>query len=157
MLEIPGSVPMRQPKTLISILILLAIGLHAAPVLLHQGQRQTLWPFLIWSMYKDSRPPGPIKGWKTRIIGVTARGESERVTPFLVGLSGSTIGRMYIQPMAKGDSSAARRLMTRLNRERQDPIVELRLERETYTVTDTGLVRTDDPAIIYRDRPSESR
>ena len=148
---------MRQPKTLISILILLAIGLHAAPVLLHRGQRQILWPFLVWDMYKDSRPPGPITMWKLRLIGVTAKGESERVTPPLVGVSGSALGRMYILPMLRGDSSAARGLITRLNREGQDPIVELRLVRETYTVTDTGLVRRDDPAITYRVHPSESR
>jgi hypothetical protein len=148
---------MRQPKTLISILILLAIGLHAVPVLLDRGHRQILWPFLVWSMYKDSRPPGPIQGWKTRVIGVTAKGEREQVTGSVVGLSGSALRRMYIQPMVRGDSSAARQLITRLNRERRDPIVELRLDRETYTVTDTGLVRKDDPAITYRVHPSESR
>jgi hypothetical protein len=31
------------------------------------------------------------------------------------------------------------------------------LDRETYTVTDTGIVRTDDPTITYRVHPSESR
>lgn len=148
---------MRQSKTLVSVLILLAIGLHAAPVLLDRGHRQILWPFLVWSMYKDSRPPGPIKGWKTSVIGITARGVSERVTRPLVGLSGSAIGRMYIQPMARGDSSAARRLIARLNRQRQDPIVEIRLDRETYWVTDTGLVRKDAPTITYRVQPPVSR
>jgi hypothetical protein len=108
-------------------------------------------------MYKDSRPPGPITMWKPRITGVTAKGESEPVTPFLVGLSGFALVREYIQPMLSGDSAAARRLITQLNRERQDPIVEIRLDRETYTATDTGIVRKDDPPITYRVRPSESR
>ena len=153
----PGSVPMRQPKTLVSILILLAIGLHAAPLLLHRGHREILWPFLVWAMYKDSRPPGPIQMWKARVIGVTANGESEQVTAPLLGVSGFALGRMYIQPMARGDSSAARQLISRLNRERQDPIVELRYYRETYTATDAGIVRKDDPTITYRVHPSASR
>jgi hypothetical protein len=152
---------MRQPKTLISVLILLVIGLHVVPVLRHllqhEGHRQILWPFLEWSMYARSRPPGPIEMWKSRAIGVTAKGESEVVTPSLLGVSWFALGRMYIQPIARGDSSAAHRLITRLNRDRQDPIVELRYYRETYTVTDTGIVRRDDPTITYRVHPSESR
>lgn len=148
---------MRQPKTLISIFILLVIGLHAAPVLLRRGHREILWPFLKWTMYKDSRSPGPITMWKPRVMGVTAKGESQPVTPPLVGLSAFALGRGYIQPMLKGDSSAAQRLITRLNRQRQDPIVEIRIDRETYTATDTGLVRKDDPTITYRIHPSESR
>ena len=36
-------------------------------------------------------------------------------------------------------------------------MVELRLEGETYTVTDTGIVRTDDPVVTYRSRPPGPR
>jgi hypothetical protein len=149
--------PMSRRRTLISVFILLVIGLHAVPVLLARGQRQILWPFLVWSMYKNSYPPGPIRGWKTHVTAITARGDSLAVDPDLVGLSGFASGRMYIQPWIKGDSSAAGQLLTRLNRGREDPFIQLRLARELYVVTDTGLVRNDPPVLVYRLKSSESR
>jgi hypothetical protein len=152
-----GYIRVLRSKTLISVLILVVIGLHLVPVLLDRGQRQITWPFLMWSMYKDSHSPGPIRGWKTRVVAVSAKGVVEPVTPRLVGLSGSTLGRLYLQPWTRGDSSAAERLIVRLNQGRQDPIVELRLSREMYTVSDTGLVRGDPPVLTYRLHPSKSR
>jgi hypothetical protein len=137
-------------KTLISVFILLVVGLHAVPVLMARGRQQISWPFLTWSMYKSSRPPGPIKGWKTHVVAATASGDSQRVSPDLVGLSGSATAGIYLQPWMKGDSSAAERLLLRLNRGRQIPFVELRLARETYVVSDTGLVRDDPPVLTYR-------
>jgi hypothetical protein len=35
--------------------------------------------------------------------------------------------------------------------------VEVRLSRELYIVSDTGLVRNDPPVLSYRLQPSESR
>lgn len=148
---------MRQPKTLISILILLVIGLHAVPVVLDRGNRQILWPFMVWAMYKDSRPPGPITMWKSRIVGVTANGDSVGVTRSLLGVSSFALVRMYTRPLLMGDSAVAQQLISQLNRQRQDPVVELRVNRETYTATDTGIVRKDDPTISYRPHPSRSR
>jgi hypothetical protein len=72
------------------------------------------------------------------------------VTPRLLGLSITVLQQRYLVPIAKGDLSSAPELIDRLNRHRNDPVVELRLEGETYTVTDTGIVRTDDPVITYR-------
>ena len=141
---------MRQPRTVISIFILLVLGLQVLPAFLPRGQWQRTWPFLVWAMYKDSRPPGPIQGLKTQVIVMTQNGKRELVTPNLVGLSGSTLGRMFVQPLRRGDLSAAQRLIDRLNRTREDPFVELRLESETYTVTDSGIVRKDNPVIRYR-------
>lgn len=141
---------MPQPKLWISLLILLAIGLHAVPVVFYQGQRQTRWPFLAWAMYAKSLPPGPIETKQRRLVGVTLNGDEETVTAPLVGVSRSTFGRTYIQPMWAGDSTAALALITRLNREREDPFVAVRLEGETYTVTDTGVVKEPFPPVIYR-------
>jgi hypothetical protein len=141
---------MPQPKVLISILILLVIGLHAVPVLLYQGKNQTRWPFLTWAMYAKSRPPGPVVATRSRIMGLTLKGEAERVTGTLLGLPTATLGRRYLQPMKEGDSSTARQLFSRLNRNREDPFVELRIEGETYTATDTGVVKQDNPVITYR-------
>jgi hypothetical protein len=141
---------MRQSKLWVSILIVLAIGLHAVPAIARQGQRQVMWPFLVWSMYKESRPPGPVTADKRRIMAVTADGRQEEVVDTLSGLARPVLGRSYIQPMMAGDSAAARRLLQRLNRGRTDPFVELRLEIERYTIADTGLVRKDEPVVAYR-------
>jgi hypothetical protein len=140
---------MREPKTLISIAIILVIVLHAAP-LLYSAERKTMWPFLDWAMYKDSRPAGPIRANKKRIMGITAAGQRESVTTDLTGVSITAFTMLYLQPMWTGDSSAARRLFDRLNRERDDSFIELRVESETYTVTDSGVVREDNPPITYQ-------
>jgi hypothetical protein len=148
---------LRQRKLLISIFILLMIGLHALPVILRQGVRQTSWPFLVWAMYKDSRPPGPVQAEERALFAVTAEGAREAVNWPLTGLSGPAIGREYIQPLRRGDSSTARDLISRLNVRRSDPFVELRLEVKRYTISDTGLVREVVPVIAYRFDPGEAR
>ena len=117
---------------------------------LHRRERGTLWPFMQWAMYKNAAAPGPIQAQKRRIIGTTSKGQAEEVTTHLLGLSITVLEARYLRPMGKGDRSAARALITRLNRGRDDPFVELRLESETYTVSDTGIVRQDNPVVAYR-------
>lgn len=146
----------RQAKGWVSIFVLLVIALHAVPAL-NPGLRTKLWPFLTWGMYKRSHPPGPIQAMKRRIVGVTLSGKKEAVTPFLVGSTGLGMQALYGRPLLEGDSSAARHLFRRLNLKREDPFVELRLVSETYTVTDTGVVRQDNPIVTYRAEPSPSR
>jgi hypothetical protein len=136
-------------KTLISFVILLVIGLHAVPVL-YRSERGTLWPFMQWAMYKSSRKAGPIDAHQRRILAITADGRRDTVTPHLLGLSITVLKQRYLRPMANGDLSPAPELIARLNRHRSDPVVELRLEGETYTITDTGIVRTNDPVVTYR-------
>jgi hypothetical protein len=147
---------MRQSKAWISIGILVVIGLHAVPVL-SAGLRKQVWPFLDWAMYKDSRAPGPIQVKKKRIFAVTQSGRKERVTPTLLGSTGYGLHALYEVPMLRNDSAAARDLFKRLNVQRQDPFVELRVESETYTVSDTGVVRKDNPVITYSAASSPSR
>jgi hypothetical protein len=147
---------MPRRKTLVSMVILLVIGLHAVPVL-YRSERGTLWPFMQWAMYKNSRKAGPIDTHLRRILAITATGRSDTVTPRLLGLSITVLQQRYLAPIAKGDLSSAPELIDRLNRHRDDPVVELRLEGETYTVTDTGIVRTDDPVVTYRPGPPEPR
>ncbi|MBA3345544.1 MAG: hypothetical protein H0T44_09650 [Gemmatimonadales bacterium] len=55
--------------------------------------------------------------------------------------------------MWAGDSSAAQQLFRRLNLKRQDPFVELRLESERYTVTESGIAKEENPTITYRVEP----
>jgi hypothetical protein len=147
---------MRQSKVWISIGILVVIGLHAVPVL-SAGLRKRTWPFLDWAMYKDSRAPGPIQVKKKRIFAVTQTGQKERVTPSLLGSTGYGLHALYEVPLLRNDSAAAQDLFRRLNLQRQDPFVELRVESETYTVSDTGVVKRDNPVITYRAAPPPSR
>jgi hypothetical protein len=143
-------------KTLVSVAIILAIGLHAAPLVL-RSERGTLWQFMQWSMYKNSRAPGPVEANQRRIIAITAGGRSDTVTPRLLGLSITVLEQRFLRPMAAGDSSAAPILFERLNADRRDSVIELRFERETYTVTDTGIVRMDNPVVTYRSGSREPR
>jgi hypothetical protein len=147
---------MPDRKVLISLAILLIIGLHAVPVL-YRAEQDTLWPFLHWAMYKESHPAGPVKANKRQLIAISAQGEQAIVTPPLVGLSSFVLQRRYVRPWAKGDTAAAQALIDRLNTLRPDPIVELRMESTTYTVTDTGLVKQSNPPVTYRARHSASR
>jgi hypothetical protein len=145
-------------KALISIAILLAIGLHFVPYLRRgPGQRNIFWPFLSWTMYRDSRPAGPIQAKKRRIIGLTRSGQTEEVTARLVGLGPPALSKLYIRPMMAGDSSAVRRLLARLNAGRKDAFVALRIEDETYTVTDSGLMKQQSPVLTYRVEASPTR
>jgi hypothetical protein len=140
---------MTRSKRVASLFIILAIGLHAVPVVFYQGQRQTRWPFLAWAMYAKSLPPGPIETKQRRLIGVTPDGDEESVTSPLVGLSKSTFGRYYVQPLGRGDSARARELLQRLNGRREEPFVALRLEGETYTVSDSGIVKETHPTVTF--------
>jgi hypothetical protein len=148
---------MHPRKLAISIVILLIIGLHAVPVLSYQGHRQTRWPILAWAMYARALPPGPIQTTVRYIVGVSQQGTQERVTPPLVGLSKTALRKLYLQPMWLGDSSAARQLLQRLNRDRNDPLVELRVEGEKYTLRDGVVLQEKLPVVAYRMDPSEPR
>ena len=130
-------------------MILLVIGLHAIP-LVHAGERDTLWPFMIWAMYKHSRPAGPVEANQRRILAVTESGTRDTVTPHLLGQSITILDQRYHRPLMKGDTSAATLLFERLNRGRTAPYVALLLESETYTVTDTGLAKRENPVVTFR-------
>jgi hypothetical protein len=140
---------MPRHRALISATIVLVIGLHAVPVI-YRAERGTLWPFMQWAMYKSSSPPGPIQTQTRRIVATSAAGQEEEVTPEMLGLSITVLESWYLRPMGLGDSTAAVRLMDRLNRDSNDSIVAVRLESAVYTVTDTGVARQDKPPIMFR-------
>ena len=70
-----------QLKTRISLFIVLIIALHAVPVLYERG-RQTRWPFLSWTMYAKSFPPGPITMATRRLVATSASGREEVTRSF---------------------------------------------------------------------------
>lgn len=136
-------------KTLTSIVILLVLGLHLIPIV-SRAERDTVWPFMIWAMYKHSRPAGPVEVNQRHILAVTASGARDTVTPELLGLSITILDQRFHRPLMGGDTTVVPALFERLNRGRADPYVELRLVSETYTVTDTGLARRRNPVVTYR-------
>lgn len=148
---------MHPRKLAISIVILLIIGLHAVPVLSYQGNRQDRWPILAWAMYARALPPGPIETTLRQIVGVTRQGRQEQLDGRALGLSQTAIRRLYLQPMWLGDSSAARQLLQRVNRGRHDPLVEVRVEGQKYTLS-SGVVREEKlPVVAYRMASGVSR
>ena len=146
---------MSPPKIGISILILLVIALHAAPVI-YSAERKTLWPFLRWSMYKGSVGSDGVRAHKRQVIGRSAGGEEVVVTPELAGLSPTVLDQRFLFPMWKGDPAAAQALIARLNGWRADPLVELRIESETWAVTDGRLTKRENPVISFAAEPPSS-
>jgi hypothetical protein len=141
---------MDRRKLGISLLILLVIGLHAAPVLFYEGRHQTLWPFLTWAMYKNSRPAGPIEARKTFMAGITATGKTEWISGWREGLPPPTLKEMYTEGLRRQDSSVAQQLFRRLNQRRTDPFVEIRVVGQTYTLTTNGVVVRENPVLRFR-------
>ena len=143
---------MSRCKLLISLLIIIVVGLHALPLLQRlQGKRQTLWPIMAWGMYRNSVPAhATISTALRRIVGITDSGKEVVVEPKHSGLSSFAFDRMYGMPMWQGNASAARELAERLNRKRDEPFIEFRLEGESYTLTDSGIVQEALPIIAYR-------
>jgi hypothetical protein len=140
-------------KTLASVVIVLVIALHAVPVL-YRAERGTLWPFMQWAMYKNSRPAGPVQAQRRNLLAATAAGRQDTVTPHLLGLSVTVLEQRYLRPLMNGDSSVVPDLLARINREREDPYVLLRLESETFTVTDSGIARRVNPVVTWRGEES---
>jgi hypothetical protein len=136
-------------KLLASLVIVLVIALHAVPVI-HSAERGTLWPFMVYAMYKHSRPAGPVEVNQRCLLAVTASGQRDTVTDRLLGVSVTVLDQRYHRRLMTGDTSVVPAIFERLNRGRTDPYVELDLVSETYTVTDTGLERRENPVVTYR-------
>lgn len=144
----------RHRRSLISGGILLVMALHVVPMLYPSDP---FWPIMHWSMYKDSKAPGPIFTHVRKVFAVTRSGRTEAITPAYTGLSIFVLERDYFRPMVKGERDAPARLLVKLNSERrEDPFVEVRLEQSRYTVTDSGIVRTDQPVMTYRAGAADS-
>jgi hypothetical protein len=140
---------LRKIELWISLLIVVVMGLHVVPILQKfQGESQTLWPIMAWGMYKRSFP-APVQSLQQRLVGITESGQTHKIYAWQSGLSPFAFKRLYLVPMMEGNADAAQHLATQLNRHYNEPIVSLRLEGTSYTLTDVGLVKEDVPAIVY--------
>jgi hypothetical protein len=143
-------------RTAVSAAVVLAVALHAGPVL-HRPTMKRQWPFMVWAMYKDSRPPGPISANQRHIMGTTAAGERAEITEPMLGLAGAAIMRLYGKAMWAGDSATAARFFELVNRTRTDPFVEVRMEGENFLLTDSGLVERKIPTVTFHAAPPAAR
>lgn len=109
-----------------------------------------MWPFLTWAMYKNSRPAGPIQARRTQVLALTAGGRTERVSSGFAGLPLPALREMYIEGLRRQDSALAQELMRRLNLGRADPVVEIRVIGQTYSLTPDGVVVRDNPVLSFR-------
>jgi hypothetical protein len=148
---------MREPKAWISLAIVTVIALHAVPLLSYQGYRQTRWPILAWAMYARSYPPGPVATERRHLVGITREAQRVEITPWLAGVPLPAIGKAFVRPLLQGDSARARELFRRLNQNRPDPVVEIRVEQERYAVSDIGIVIDTMPVVSYHAAPPTAR
>jgi hypothetical protein len=136
-------------KTRVSLFILLVLGLHAIPVLFYQGVRQTRWPFLLWAMYAQSTPPGPIQALTRRLYAVTPGGTAREITSVDVGLTLPGFASNYLAPISRGDTAAGRWVINRLHQVGMDSVVQLRLVTARSTLVDTGIAVDTLPVVVY--------
>jgi hypothetical protein len=136
-------------RTKITAFILLIVGLHALPVLSYQGAQQTRWPFLTWAMYAQSYPPGPIQALVRQLVAVSAHGTTRPITSKDVGLTTPAFESRFIRPFSRGDTSAGRWLVDRLNRFGPDSVAQLQLESLRYRLVDSGIAVDTLPDVVY--------
>ena len=136
-------------QTKISAFILVVLALHGLPVLSYQGAQQTRWPFLVWAMYAQSTPPGPIEAFMYEFLAISPQGKSRTFTSKDVGLSGSALGSRVTRPMIRGDTSAGRWVLDRLNRLGRDSVAQVRLETFRYRLVESGVAVDTLPAVVY--------
>ncbi|HKT58923.1 MAG TPA: hypothetical protein VJQ46_02665 [Gemmatimonadales bacterium] len=146
-----------RSKASITVFILLILGLHAVPVLAYQGLRQTRWPFLMWAMYAQSYPPGPIEAMRRELVAISSRGTIRPVSYHDVGLTRPGFSGNYLMPLGRGDTSAGRWLIDRLNQVGPDTIVRIQLETIRWRLVDTGIALDTLPGVAYPAAPGLGR
>jgi hypothetical protein len=155
---------MRRGHPFISALILLIIGLQVNTFFV--GSKY--WPFMVYSMYRQSFSRGPVRGMKQRFFCITQGGKELevdlKVTPIalfglfratqpsessIIGLNSFALYKLYLVPMLKGDSSATQRLADRINVAREDPVVAFRLESDVYIISEAGVMTKKEQVFNY--------
>ena len=129
---------MRHPRAWISAFIVGIGALQLVPVARElTGDRETLWPFLAWGMYRHSSPP-PVRATVHRVRAVTADG-TRVVRSTDAGFDRFAFRRFYQVPIAQGDSAAARDLAVRLGSRWGAPVREIVGEEARLALTVDGV------------------
>ena len=141
----------------ISAFIVLVLGASCSPVLSWQGAQQTRWPFLVWAMYAQSTPPGPIQAFVSQLVAVSPHGTTREITSRDVGLSVPALASRYTRPFSRGDTTAGRWPVDRLNRVRQDSVAQIRLQTVRYRLVEPGIAVDTLPDVVFPDLPPTTR
>jgi hypothetical protein len=101
-------------------------------------------------MYAKSFPPGPIEAVLRTLIAISPDGKKRTVGNKDVGLTSPGLSSNYVQPFERGDTSAARWLVDRLNRFGPDSVAELRLVTVRHRLVGSRVVVDTLPITVYR-------
>jgi hypothetical protein len=118
-------------------------------VLSYQGAQQTRWPFLVWAMYARSTPPGPIEAFVNQLFAVLPDGTVRKINYKDVGFSAPARAAIYTRPFSRGDSTAGRWLVDRLNRLGPDSVVQVGVRVIRYRLVDSGIAVDTLPDVVY--------
>jgi hypothetical protein len=122
-------------------------------VLFYQGVRQTRWPFLLWAMYAQSTPAGPIQAMTRRLYAVAPGGTALPITYKEVGITSPGFASSYLAPIGRADTSAARWVLNRLHHVGMDSVTQLRLVTVRSTLVDTGIAIDTLPTVVFPPSP----
>jgi hypothetical protein len=100
-------------------------------------------------MYAESYPPGPIQAKAYQLVAISAGGTTRPISNADIGLSRPALASRYIRPLSRGDTSAGRWLVDRLNRLGPDSVVQLRLETLNYRLVERGIAVDTLPDVVY--------
>jgi hypothetical protein len=161
---------MKSVHWIISLFIVMVIGLHVLPLLQElSGKRQTLWPIMVWGMYRYAHPSDKkINARKIYISARTESGDILEIAPirhpivfnFLrrnykkhshrVPLAHYGYKRLFVEPMWQGNKHAAIKLANLLNQDRQDRITHIHIQTHFYNMGDAGIEKVGVPVITYK-------
>lgn len=126
----------------ITAFILVVGALHVIPIVQEmRGPRQTTWPVMAWGMYRYAHRP-PVEITEARVSVETTGGDRRVLEPGDLGLKSYGFDRLYVGPLARGDSAAARVLADRLASASGPPagdIEAILLRSIRYRLTGSGI------------------
>jgi hypothetical protein len=108
-------------------------------------------------MYAQSYPAGPIEAFVRRLVAVSASGTTRPINYKDVGLTVPALESRYIRPWSRGDTSAGRWLVDRLNRVGPDSVAQLRLKTLRYRLVASGIAVDTLPDLVYVPTPRDTR
>ena len=84
-----------------------------------------------------------------QFLAISPQGTTRKLSSKDVGLSGSALGSRVTRPMGRGDTSAGRWLLDRVNRLGPDSVAQVRLETFRYRLVESGVAVDTLPPIVY--------
>lgn len=148
----------------ISTFILIIMALQAGTFV--YGSK--LWPFLVYSMYRDSYPGPEIHTWQQEMFAITKTGKRLKIAsrpqpqvftifrtagsavPDVVGLNDFAINKLYRDPILSGDSGAVKRLAESVDRVlSNDHVVKIEIQSQRVVLKKGNVLREKKTIVTY--------